>query len=198
MTRLRTMHLFLLSQFPCLSNIIMCHIEADCLCFFGFGGFLFCVISVRVSNELGKGHPVAAKYAAYVTIFQSLLIGLFCMVVILLSKDHFAVIFTSSKDVQRAVSKLAFLLSVTMVFNSVQPVISGLANMCNFFGFLSSLSYNLDCFYNSDVACISFLQVLPLEADGKERWLTSTWFVTMSLGYHLHAFLVTYSSWEWR
>ncbi|KAF3973101.1 hypothetical protein ACB098_12G055600 [Castanea mollissima] len=84
-------------------------------------------ISVRVSNELGLGHPRAAKYSVYVTVFQSLLIGIFFMAVILITKDYFAVIFTSSTELQEAVSRLAFLLGVTMVLNSVQPVISGVA-----------------------------------------------------------------------
>lgn len=57
---------------------------------------------------------------------ESLLIGLFFMVLILATKDDFAVIFTSSKDLQKAVSHLAYLLGVTMVLNSVQPVISGI------------------------------------------------------------------------
>ncbi|KAJ6753251.1 PROTEIN DETOXIFICATION [Salix purpurea] len=76
-------------------------------------------ISVRVSNELGLGHPV------YVTVLQSLVIGLVCMVVVLVAKDYFAYIFTSSKVTQVATSKLAFILAITMVLNSVQPVISG-------------------------------------------------------------------------
>ena len=48
------------------------------------------------------------------------------MVVILITKDYFAVIFTSSTELQEAVSRLAILLGVTMVLNSVQPVISGI------------------------------------------------------------------------
>ncbi|KAJ4705977.1 Protein DETOXIFICATION [Melia azedarach] len=84
-------------------------------------------VSVRVSNELGLGRPRATKYSVYVTVFQSLLIGLVFMVIILITKNYFAVIFTSSKDLQVAVSKLAFLLGITMVLNSVQPVISGVA-----------------------------------------------------------------------
>ncbi|TYK06005.1 protein DETOXIFICATION 35-like [Cucumis melo var. makuwa] len=83
--------------------------------------------SVRVSNELGQGHPMATKYSVYVTVFQSLLLGLLSMVIILITKDHFAVIYTSSEEMQAAVSKLAYLLGVTMVLNSVQPVISGVA-----------------------------------------------------------------------
>ncbi|KAK3037211.1 hypothetical protein RJ639_030104 [Escallonia herrerae] len=79
-------------------------------------------ICVRVSNELGLGHPRATKYAVYVTVFQSLLIGLICAVIVLAAKDYFAVI-----DMQRAVARLAYLLGITMILNSVQPVISGVA-----------------------------------------------------------------------
>lgn len=80
---------------------------------------------MRVSNELGSGHPRAAKYSIYVTVVQSFLIGILFMLIILIAKDYFAIIFTNSKDLQLAVSKLAFLLGITMVLNSVQPVIGG-------------------------------------------------------------------------
>ncbi|XP_022764553.1 protein DETOXIFICATION 35-like isoform X2 [Durio zibethinus] len=84
-------------------------------------------MSVRVSNELGLGHPRAAKYSEYVNLLQSLLIGLFRMVVVVITRDHFAIIFISREEMQRAVAHLAYLLGVTMVLNSVQPVISGVA-----------------------------------------------------------------------
>lgn len=47
------------------------------------------------------------------------------MVIIILTKDHFAILFTSSKAMQKAVGDLAYLLAITMVLNSIQPVISG-------------------------------------------------------------------------
>ncbi|BBG96564.1 MATE efflux family protein [Prunus dulcis] len=79
-------------------------------------------VSVRVSNdELGLGRPRAAKYAVCVTVLESLLIGIVCMIVILITKDYFSVIFTSDAELQQAVAKLAFLLGITMVLNSVQP-----------------------------------------------------------------------------
>nr|GMC93048.1 protein DETOXIFICATION 35-like [Ipomoea batatas] len=84
-------------------------------------------ISVRVSNELGLGHPRATKYSVYVTVFQSLLIGILCTVIVLATRNHMAIIFTDSKEMQQAVAKLAGLLGITMVLNSVQPVISGVA-----------------------------------------------------------------------
>lgn len=87
--------------------------------------FPFHFLSVRVSNELGLGRPVAAKYSVIVTIVESLIIGLLFAAIILITKDHFAVIFTASKEMIKAVSKLANLLGITMILNSVQPVISG-------------------------------------------------------------------------
>uniref|UniRef100_A0A3Q7GQI9 Protein DETOXIFICATION n=1 Tax=Solanum lycopersicum TaxID=4081 RepID=A0A3Q7GQI9_SOLLC len=42
-------------------------------------------------------------------------------------REHLAIIFTSSKDMQQAVGDLSYLLGITMVLNSVQPVISGVA-----------------------------------------------------------------------
>ncbi|KAG6746517.1 hypothetical protein POTOM_051058 [Populus tomentosa] len=102
-------------------------------------------ICVRVSNELGLGHPRAAKYAVYVTVFQSLVIGLVCMAVVLIAKDYFAYIFTSSKVMQVATSKLAFILAITMVLNSVQPVVSGVAIGG---GWQALVAYiNIGCYY---------------------------------------------------
>ncbi|KAJ4956480.1 hypothetical protein NE237_013263 [Protea cynaroides] len=120
-----------------------------CMNINGWEGMLFiginAAISVRVSNELGSGHARAAKYAVFVIVAQSLLLGLFFMVVILATKDYFAVIFTNSKDLQRAVSRLAYLLGVTMVLNSIQPVISGVAVGG---GWQALVAYiNLGCYY---------------------------------------------------
>ncbi|KAH7840659.1 hypothetical protein Vadar_019873 [Vaccinium darrowii] len=102
-----------------------------CMNINGYEAMLFvginAAISVRVSNELGLGHPRAAKYSVYVTVFQSLLIGIFFMVLILATRNYFSSIFTDSKDMQQAVANLAYLLGFTMVLNSVQPVISGVA-----------------------------------------------------------------------
>lgn len=74
---------------------------------------------------MGSGRPRATKYAVVAIICTSLLIGLVCMAAILGLRNHFAIIFTSDVELQRAVANLAYLLAVTMVLNSVQPVISG-------------------------------------------------------------------------
>lgn len=120
-----------------------------CMNFNGYEAMLFiginAAVSVRVSNELGMGRPRAAKYCVYVTVMESLLIGLCCMVGIIIARDHFAVIFTNSEDLQKAVSKLAYFLGVTMVLNSIQPVISGVAVGG---GWQALVAYiNLACYY---------------------------------------------------
>ncbi|KAK2653950.1 hypothetical protein Ddye_013806 [Dipteronia dyeriana] len=84
-------------------------------------------VGVRVSNELGLGRPRAAKYSVITIVCESFVIGLFFMAVILLTRNQFAVIFTNSKQLQTAVAKLAYLLSITVFLNSVQPVLSGVA-----------------------------------------------------------------------
>ncbi|RYR40436.1 hypothetical protein Ahy_A09g046191 isoform C [Arachis hypogaea] len=97
-------------------------------------------VCVRVSNELGLGHPRAAKYSVY-----SFLIGIISMVAILIFRDSFAVIFTSSKPLQESVTKLAYFLSVTMILNSIQPVISGVAVGG---GWQALVAYiNVGCYY---------------------------------------------------
>ncbi|XP_051143437.1 protein DETOXIFICATION 35-like [Andrographis paniculata] len=102
-------------------------------------------ISVRVSNELGLGHARAAKYSVYVTILQSLLIGILCMIVVLATRSYFPIIFTDSKAMQEAVAKLSGLLGITMILNSVQPVISGVAIGGGWQGIVAYI--NLGCYY---------------------------------------------------
>uniref|UniRef100_A0A5B7BZM1 Protein DETOXIFICATION n=1 Tax=Davidia involucrata TaxID=16924 RepID=A0A5B7BZM1_DAVIN len=120
-----------------------------CMNFNGWEAMLFvginAAISVRVSNELGLGHSKAAKYSVCVTVLQSLLIGIVCMVLVIVARNYFPIIFTSSKELQRAASRLAYLLGFTMVLNSVQPVISGVAIGG---GWQALVAYiNLGCYY---------------------------------------------------
>ncbi|KAL0284514.1 UNVERIFIED_CONTAM: protein DETOXIFICATION 34 [Sesamum calycinum] len=120
-----------------------------CMNLNGWEGMIFigvnAAISVRVSNELGSGHPRAAKCSVFVAVFESLIIGLLSMVATMATKDHFAALFTSSEQMQKAVSNLAYLLAITMVLNSVQPVISGVAVGGGWQGLVAYI--NLTCYY---------------------------------------------------
>ncbi|GMY28804.1 protein DETOXIFICATION 27-like [Fagus crenata] len=100
---------------------------------------------VRVANELGAGNGKAAKFATIVSVSYSTVIGIFFCVLILIVHDEFAYIFTSSTEVIQAVEKLSYLLGATILLNSVQPVLSGVAIGS---GWQASVAYiNLGCYY---------------------------------------------------
>ncbi|KAK2653914.1 hypothetical protein Ddye_013770 [Dipteronia dyeriana] len=66
-------------------------------------------------------------------------------IIIMATRNHFYIIFTSSKEMQKAVAHLASLLGITMVLNIVQPVISGVAVGV---GWQALVAYiNLFCYY---------------------------------------------------
>ncbi|XP_020179793.1 protein DETOXIFICATION 34 [Aegilops tauschii subsp. strangulata] len=115
----------------------------------GWEGMIFiglnAAISVRVSNELGSGRPRAAKHAVMVVVGESLLIGLLCMALVLIFRDSFSVIYTTDSELQHAVSRIAGLLGLTMVLNSVQPVLSGVAIGGGWQGLVAYI--NLGCYY---------------------------------------------------
>ncbi|KAL7230627.1 hypothetical protein ACSBR2_008991 [Camellia fascicularis] len=105
----------------------------------------FAGIGVRVANELGAGNAKGAKFATIVAVMTSLVIGLFFWLLILIFHNEIALIFTSSKPVLEAVDKLSMLLAFTLLLNSVQPVLSGVAVGS---GWQSYVAYiNLGCYY---------------------------------------------------
>ncbi|KAK1582921.1 hypothetical protein Q3G72_019543 [Acer saccharum] len=84
-------------------------------------------LDVRVSNELGSGSSKAAKFSIVVTVLTSFIIGLVLFVFFLLLRGRLAYIFTSNPEVARAVADLSPLLAFSILLNSVQPVLSGVA-----------------------------------------------------------------------
>lgn len=87
----------------------------------------FAATGVRVANELGAGNGKGAKFASIVSATTSLVIGLVLCSVIMISHEKLAIIFTSSNAVLGEVDNLAILLGITILLNSIQPVLSGVA-----------------------------------------------------------------------
>ncbi|CAA7034699.1 unnamed protein product [Microthlaspi erraticum] len=105
----------------------------------------FAGTGVRVANELGAGNGKGARFATIISVTQSLIIGLVFWVIIMLFHNQIAWIFTSSESVLMAVNKLTILLAFTILLNSVQPVLSGVAIGS---GWQSYVAYiNLGCYY---------------------------------------------------
>ncbi|KAK7383075.1 hypothetical protein VNO78_28741 [Psophocarpus tetragonolobus] len=102
-------------------------------------------ISVRVSNELGAGDFNAAKFSVLAVSITSVSIGVIAMIVVLSTKNYFPYLFTTSVEVAKETTKLAALLGVTVLLNSLQPVLSGVAIGA---GWQSLVAYiNVGCYY---------------------------------------------------
>ncbi|EEF28410.1 multidrug resistance pump, putative [Ricinus communis] len=105
----------------------------------------FAATGVRVANELGAGNGKGAKFATAVSVITSVIIGLFFWVLILLFHDKLAWIFTSSEPVLKAVNQLSLLLAFTVLLNSVQPILSGVAVGSGWQKYVAYI--NLGCYY---------------------------------------------------
>ncbi|XP_058081374.1 protein DETOXIFICATION 33-like [Magnolia sinica] len=102
-------------------------------------------VSVRVSNELGAGHPKAAKFSVAVTAAASALVGVLFMAAVLIAKSDFPKLFTEKPEVIRETSKLGLLLAATILLNSIQPVLQGVAVGA---GWQFSVAFvNIGCYY---------------------------------------------------
>nr|POE49680.1 protein detoxification 27 [Quercus suber] len=100
---------------------------------------------VRVSNELGAGNGKGAKFATLVSVVTSIVIGLFFWLLIMFFHNEVALIFSSSKPVLEEVNKLSILLALTILLNSVQPVLSGVAVGSGWQAYVAYI--NLGCYY---------------------------------------------------
>ncbi|XP_058750676.1 protein DETOXIFICATION 21-like [Vicia villosa] len=105
----------------------------------------FAAASVRVANELGKGSAKGAKFAVNMVVLTSFTIGFLLFLFFLFFREKLAYIFTTNEDVANAVGDLSPLLAVSILLNSVQPVLSGVAIGA---GWQSTVAYvNLGCYY---------------------------------------------------
>ncbi|KAI9200133.1 hypothetical protein LWI28_003132 [Acer negundo] len=102
-------------------------------------------ISVRVSNELGAGNSHAAKFAVLVVSVTSVCIGVIAMILVLTTRNEFPYLFTNSDTVATETTKLAFLLAITVLLNSLQPVLPGVAVGA---AWQATVAYiNIGCYY---------------------------------------------------
>ncbi|XP_019702062.3 protein DETOXIFICATION 30 isoform X2 [Elaeis guineensis] len=102
-------------------------------------------ISVRVSNELGAGHPRTAKFSVIVVVITSFFIGIFLSFILIITRKQYPSAFTNSNDVKRVVYALTPLLAISIVINNIQPVLSGVAIGA---GWQALVAYvNIACYY---------------------------------------------------
>ncbi|CAK9187789.1 unnamed protein product [Ilex paraguariensis] len=81
--------------------------------------------SVRVSNELGAGHPKSAAFSVVMVTSSSLIIAAICAAAVLALRHVMSYAFTGGVTVAKAVSELTPLLAISILLNGIQPVLSG-------------------------------------------------------------------------
>ncbi|PKI42639.1 hypothetical protein CRG98_036921 [Punica granatum] len=102
-------------------------------------------VSVRVSNELGAGHPRTAKFALAVAVVNSFSIGVVVSVFLIAVRKDYPSLFSSDTSVQDVVEELTPLLAFCILINNVQPVLSGMAVGA---GWQATVAYvNITCYY---------------------------------------------------
>ncbi|XWS63716.1 hypothetical protein CRYUN_Cryun06bG0125600 [Craigia yunnanensis] len=102
-------------------------------------------VSVRVSNELGAGHPRKAKLALLVAVISSFLISLGMAAILIIFRDKYPALFSTDSQVKAAVKELTPLLAFCITLNNVQPVLSGVAVGAGWQAFVAYV--NIGCYY---------------------------------------------------
>ncbi|KAL3848797.1 hypothetical protein ACJIZ3_010679 [Penstemon smallii] len=111
--------------------------------------------SVRVSNEVGAGHPKSAAFCVVVVTATSFIIAVVFAIVTVILRHQLSYIFTSGEVVSDAVSDLTPLLAIAIVLNGVQPVLSGVAVGCGWQSFVAYV--NVGCYYVVGIPLGAFL-----------------------------------------
>ncbi|KAH7545755.1 hypothetical protein FEM48_Zijuj01G0127400 [Ziziphus jujuba var. spinosa] len=101
--------------------------------------------SVRVSNELGAGHPKSAAFSVLVVTLISFTIAVIEAAVVLALRHVISYAFTAGETVANAVADLCPFLAVSLILNGVQPVLSGVAVGCGWQAFVAYV--NVGCYY---------------------------------------------------
>ncbi|KAJ8753445.1 hypothetical protein K2173_019844 [Erythroxylum novogranatense] len=83
--------------------------------------------SIRVSNELGAGHPRVAKCSVVVVNVTSIAISIIFSAIVLIFRVGLSKLFTDDSEVIEAVSDLTPLLAISVFLNGIQPILSGVA-----------------------------------------------------------------------
>ncbi|XVF37582.1 hypothetical protein REPUB_Repub20aG0021800 [Reevesia pubescens] len=101
--------------------------------------------SIRVSNELGAGHPVRAKYAMDVALKLSFLLAAIAVLTIIFGHDVWVGFFTESSSMVKKFASMTALLAATIAIDIIQCILSGVARGCGW-QHLAAWA-NLGCFY---------------------------------------------------
>ncbi|KAL6629511.1 hypothetical protein ACP70R_029276 [Stipagrostis hirtigluma subsp. patula] len=91
---------------------------------------LSCAVSTRVSNELGAGRPEAALRATRVALLLAVAVGVAEGIVMVAVRNLWGYAYSYEEEVVRYTARMMPILAVTILFDSLQCVLSGIIRGC--------------------------------------------------------------------
>ncbi|KAB5544803.1 hypothetical protein DKX38_012915 [Salix brachista] len=111
--------------------------------------------STRIANELGAGNPRAARFAVYAVMFLAVSDTIIVASALFASRRVFGYLYSNEKEVVDYVTTMAPLLCLSIIMDSLQGVLSGVARGC---GWQHIGAYiNLGAFYLCGIPVAAFL-----------------------------------------
>ncbi|KAG8367763.1 hypothetical protein BUALT_Bualt16G0106600 [Buddleja alternifolia] len=142
---------------------------------------------VRIANELGRGDAKATRFSIKVLIITSVVIGVFFTIICLVLGNTLGFLFTNDVEVANTVSSLSLLLAISVLLNSIYPVLSGVAVGAGLQGTVAII--NLCCFYLIGIPVGALLgYVANLEVKG-------IW-IGMNIGVLTQSLALSYMAWK--
>ncbi|PON71050.1 Multi antimicrobial extrusion protein [Trema orientale] len=124
--------------------------------------------STRVSNELGAGNPQAARIATFAVMFLTIAETSIVTTTLFLSRHVFGYVFSNEKEVVDYVTEMAPLVCISVILDSIQGVLSGVARGCGWQHIGAFI--NLGAFYLCGIPIAASLGFWA-QLRGKGLWL---------------------------
>ncbi|XP_027127172.2 protein DETOXIFICATION 19-like [Coffea arabica] len=110
--------------------------------------------STRVSNELGAGNPERAKHAMIVTLKLTVVSGLIVVSALYLGRNIWAGFFSSSSVIISKFASLTPLLLISILFDFIQGILSGVARGCGWQHLAAIVSLGTFYFIGMTIAAV--------------------------------------------
>ncbi|XP_047059139.1 protein DETOXIFICATION 16-like [Lolium rigidum] len=125
-------------------------------------------ISTRVSNELGAGHPQAAKRATKVVICMALSEGLVIAITMVLLRNFWGYVYSNEEDVVRYIARMIPILAISYFIDGLHSSLSGVLTGCG--KQKIGARVNLGAFYLAGIP-VAVLLAFVLHLNGMGLWL---------------------------
>ncbi|QCD85415.1 multidrug resistance protein [Vigna unguiculata] len=131
---------------------------------FGLSG----AVSTRVSNELGAGHPRAARLAVYFVFIMAIIEGTLIGAVMILLRNIWGYAYSNEVEVVQYVAIMLPILALSIFLDALQCVLSGTARGC---GWQKKGAFiNLGSYYLVGIPSAIFFSFV-MHIGGKGLWL---------------------------